>query len=500
MASASLICNPVQVSGSSPDGNSADRNKEKATSEEYSSLRAESLQAKSNQQSILQWSIGAVGVVAAAVLAALAALGDAKAVADNRLRLTAILITLGIVVPTLLVSAFAVWIGEVERMERVGRFIRSREETLWKWPPPSITSERAFNELPIFWENLIAAPRLGSIYGKNRTGSLAVCFLYLVSFITSVTIAIVVLWTTGSSTLPRSLMGWRNAIIYSMISLSGLVFLLLGHKLWQIRRRASNRRDARRKIGGILPLPDVTVVLPCLNEIDALPWVLDRMPNGFEPFVVDNNSTDGSGAFARQRGVCCIEQPLPGTGPTVVAALADPRLGHVVCIMDCDGTVDPVDLPMLVTPIALDAAEVVIGARRGYDARGWIQRAFSRLQALYVSRQLGLSIEDLGSAMAVTKELLDNINAATIDNGNAWKIELLRRARDANARITEVRIDHSMRIGESKITGNWAGKRTTIADALRVTGRPIFLRNRRISIDLFPPHVRFVPREVRIRN
>ena len=29
------------------------------------------------------------------------------------------------------------------------------------------------------------------------------------------------------------------------------------------------------------------VVLPVLNEAEALPWVLDRMPPGFDPIVVD---------------------------------------------------------------------------------------------------------------------------------------------------------------------------------------------------------------------
>ena len=36
------------------------------------------------------------------------------------------------------------------------------------------------------------------------------------------------------------------------------------------------------------------VVLPVLNEAEALPWVLDRMPADLDPIVVDNGSTDGS--------------------------------------------------------------------------------------------------------------------------------------------------------------------------------------------------------------
>ena len=488
------------MDGTDADGRRGDPDNAEAISDEYRSLRAESLQAKSNQQSILQWSIGAVGIVAAAVLAALAALGDAKTVGDSRLRLAALAVSLGVVVPTLLASAFAVWIGEVERMERVGRFIRSREETTWEWPPPAITSERAFRELPIFWENLIAAPRLGSTYGKNKTGSLATSLLYVVSFIVSETVGVAALWTAKPAELTHSMLVWRGSVIYGMISISGLILLMLARKLWIIRQRAANHRDARRRLIRMSSMPSVTVVLPCFNEVTALPWVLARMPEGFEPLVVNNNSTDGSGSFAKHQGVRCVEQDVPGTGPTVVTGLANPHLRTIVCIMDCDGTVDPRDLPILIAPIMLDAADAVIGARRGYDARGWIQRAFSRLQAMYISRQLDISVKDLGSAMAVTKRLLNTVNAAGIDSGNAWKIELLQRARNVNARIAEIQIDHSSRIGESKITGRWTGRYATIMDVLRTAGYPVVLRRRRIEVDVANLRIRIIPRHAQIPN
>lgn len=43
----------------------------------------------------------------------------------------------------------------------------------------------------------------------------------------------------------------------------------------------------------------VDVILPCLNEALALPWVLGRMPAGFRPIVVDNGSADMSRVLAR---------------------------------------------------------------------------------------------------------------------------------------------------------------------------------------------------------
>ena len=47
-------------------------------------------------------------------------------------------------------------------------------------------------------------------------------------------------------------------------------------------------------------MPDV--VLPVLDEREALPWVLGRMPAGYTPIVVDNGSRDGSGELAAKHG------------------------------------------------------------------------------------------------------------------------------------------------------------------------------------------------------
>ena len=49
--------------------------------------------------------------------------------------------------------------------------------------------------------------------------------------------------------------------------------------------------------------PAVDVILPCLNEIEALPWVLARIPDGMSALVVDNGSTDGSAEYAAAAGV-----------------------------------------------------------------------------------------------------------------------------------------------------------------------------------------------------
>ena len=57
-------------------------------------------------------------------------------------------------------------------------------------------------------------------------------------------------------------------------------------------------------------VPDV--VLPVLDEAEALPWVLGRMPDGYRAIVVDNGSADGSGEVARSLGALVVDQPQRG--------------------------------------------------------------------------------------------------------------------------------------------------------------------------------------------
>ena len=77
-------------------------------------------------------------------------------------------------------------------------------------------------------------------------------------------------------------------------------------------------------------VPDV--ILPVLNERAAIPWVLERMPAGYAPLVVDNGSTDGSGELAAALGARVVTEPQPGFGAACFAGLSaaesDDRVLH----------------------------------------------------------------------------------------------------------------------------------------------------------------------------
>jgi len=106
----------------------------------------------------------------------------------------------------------------------------------------------------------------------------------------------------------------------------------------------------------------IEVILPVLDEADALPWVLGRMPAGYAPLVVDNGSTDGSAEVAARLGARVVSEPRRGFGAACFAGLAAAD-ARVVCFMDCDGSLDPRQLPSGAEPVIRRAADLVLGAR-----------------------------------------------------------------------------------------------------------------------------------------
>lgn len=200
-------------------------------------------------------------------------------------------------------------------------------------------------------------------------------------------------------------------------------------------------------------MPDV--VLPVLDERDALPWVLERMPAGYRAIVVDNGSTDGSGELARSLGATVVDAPERGFGAACWAGLmaAD---ADIVCFMDCDASLDPGDLAGVVEPIEAGRADLVLGARLA-DRGAWPvhARIANRYLAWRLRRAFGWSVRDLGPMRAMKREAL--LDLGMVDRRSGWPLEMALRAGRAGWRVIEVPVPYHPREGRSKVTGTVRG-------------------------------------------
>jgi glycosyltransferase involved in cell wall biosynthesis len=215
----------------------------------------------------------------------------------------------------------------------------------------------------------------------------------------------------------------------------------------------------------------VDVVLPCLDEAAALPWVLDRIPPGWRAIVVDNGSTDGSAELAASLGAYVVREPRRGFGAACHAGLSA-ATADVVCFCDCDASLDPGLLPSVAGPVLEGSADLVLGRRRPVGRGAWPPHArLANLElARLIRRRTGLRLRDLGPMRAARREPLLALGLA--DRRSGYPLQMLVRAADAGWRVRETDVPYHPRTGRSKVTGTWRGTWHAVRDMRAVLAEP----------------------------
>jgi glycosyltransferase involved in cell wall biosynthesis len=211
----------------------------------------------------------------------------------------------------------------------------------------------------------------------------------------------------------------------------------------------------------------IDVILPVLDERDAIPIVLASIPNGFNPIVVDNGSTDGSGDRARALGAHVVNEPVRGFGAACHAGL-QAATTDVVCFMDCDASCDGRELPRIVAPVERGDADLTLGARQPVTRGAWPWHAClgDRLLTIALRYRSGVSLQDLGPMRAARRDALCTLGIT--DRRFGWPLEMVVRAARDGWRIEEVDVTYAPRVGRSKVTGTLQGTLRTARDMARV--------------------------------
>jgi len=178
--------------------------------------------------------------------------------------------------------------------------------------------------------------------------------------------------------------------------------------------------------------------------------------------VVDNGSTDGSATIAEGLGAQVVSEPRRGFGAACHAGLAaatDP----LVCFMDCDGSLDPSELPLVAERVLSGQADLALGARRP-ERGAWPlhARLANRFLALELRRRTGVALHDIGPMRAGHRAAL--LELGIVDRRSGWPLEMVLLAARAGWRVVDVPVGYRARSGRSKVTGTVRGTITAARD------------------------------------
>lgn len=223
-------------------------------------------------------------------------------------------------------------------------------------------------------------------------------------------------------------------------------------------------------------LSKVTIVLPVLNEADAIGKVIDEILSIGIPsdriLVIDGGSTDGTLEIARSRGVKTILQEGRGKADAIRTALKFVDTEYTL-VMDGDYTYPAKYIPLLLSKIE-EGYDEVIGKRIPepgaqsitYKFGNWVLTKFFNLL-------FGTRLSDILSGMYVVRtKRLRELNFEC--KGFSVESEIAAHIAAVGGKIIEIPITYRKRIGKKKL--RILGGLRIALDMLRLSWRynPLF--------------------------
>jgi glycosyl transferase family 2 len=209
----------------------------------------------------------------------------------------------------------------------------------------------------------------------------------------------------------------------------------------QIRRSSGSKSTAGDG------LPEVSIVLPCLNEAETVGLCVQKALQGLseagtagEVIVADNGSIDGSQELAARSGATVIHVPFKGYGSALMGGIAAAR-GRYIIMADADDSYDLENLGPFIDKLR-EGYDVVMGNRfRGEIRPGampHLHRYVGNPALSFIGRLLfGSPTGDFHCGMrGFTKQAVDRLELRT--TGMEFASEVVVKATLQGMRIAEV--------------------------------------------------------------
>jgi glycosyltransferase involved in cell wall biosynthesis len=206
--------------------------------------------------------------------------------------------------------------------------------------------------------------------------------------------------------------------------------------------------------------PQVSVVIPCLDEERAVGTVVDEAWHGLETagldgevIVVDNGSRDRSAEIARERGARVVHERRRGYGSAYLRGLKEAH-GDIVVMVDADGTYPLDNLDEFVAEID-KGADMVLGSRfRGSIQKGampWSHRWIGNpVLTAVLNVFFGVKVSDAHCGLrAIRRDVVPRLHLQS--TGMEFASEMILKAAKRKLTVTDIPIEYRPRIGESKL-------------------------------------------------
>ena len=208
--------------------------------------------------------------------------------------------------------------------------------------------------------------------------------------------------------------------------------------------------------------PVVAVVIPTLNEAEAIGSVIRELPRELvrQIIIADSGSTDGTQAIARLAGATVLDAGRGyGRACAAGAAAADPAC-RVIVFLDGDGADRGDLLQQIAGPVIAGTRDLVLASRtrgvREQDSMNWHQLLAGRLAGFGMGALYGVRYSDMCAYRAIDRQALAQLGLQEMTYG--WNIEMQMKAARAGLRITEIPLPYRRRLGgKSKVAGSLRG-------------------------------------------
>ncbi len=211
------------------------------------------------------------------------------------------------------------------------------------------------------------------------------------------------------------------------------------------------------------PSVQISVVIPCLNEEEAVGAVVDQAFAGIERsgrdgevIVVDNASSDRSADVAAEHGARVVNEARRGYGSAYLAGLADAR-GEYIVMGDADETYPLEELGGFVDRLE-QGDDLVLGSRfKGKihgDAMPWLNRRIGNpILTGLLNLFFGVKVSDAHCGMRAVRR--DALNVLDLHStGMEFASEMVFKAYRRGLRVSEIPIDYFPRTASRSSTAS----------------------------------------------